>query len=197
MWGRFLGQGDHEDWRFPSSTGLHPIYSALAHIAAPTQPQIRFDATVNDGFSKMSQSWCWGGSWWENECSMPSVLWYSNRGSIPRDLLSVGQGWKVCRGLSEPGWWHRSRRALLSCCKESHSRTGLWRQLSSSLSLWWQMLKIICAARSCHHLGVVLFTALLLKIKSSSGRGCNTPQERDIIFGLKFPMSPAKNVDGR
>lgn len=196
MWGSFLGQGEHGDLRFPSSTRLHPIYSTLAHTAAPTEPQIHSDATENAGFYKMSQSWCWGGSWWEIKCSTPSVLWYSNRGSIPRDLLSVGQGWKIWQGLISA----RVVAQVKACSAVLLQGKLLMNsplETSSSVSLWWQMLKIIHVAQSCHHLGVVLFTVLLLKIKTSSGKGCNTPRERDIIFGLKFPMSPAKNVGWR
>lgn len=196
MWESFLGQGEHEGWRFPSSTRLQPIYSTLAHISAPTQPRIHFDATENDGFYKMSQSWCWGGSWWEIECSMPSVLWYSNRGTIPRDFLSVGQGWKNWQGLISARVMAQVK-ACSAVLLQGKPFMNSPLETSSSVSLWWQMLKIIRVPQSCHHLGVVLFTAPLLKIKTSSGKGCNTPRERDIIFSLKFPMSPAKNVDWR
>lgn len=160
MWGSFLGQREHEDWRFPSSTRLHPIYSTLAHSAALTQPQIHLDATENAGFLRCHRRGA-GEARGGRMCSMPSVLWNSIRGS-PGTFCQWDKDERSVRGSSQAGWWHRSRRAVLSCCKESHCRPL---ETSSSVSLWWQMLKIICVPQSCHHLGVVLFTALLWKNK--------------------------------
>lgn len=193
MRGSFLGQGEREHWRFPSSTQIHPIYSTPAHIAALTQPQIHFDATENAGFSKMSQSWCWGESWWENECSMPSVLWYSSRAS-PGTFYQWDKDERSGRGLSQPGWWHRSRHAVLSCCKESHPWAALWRR--AALCLFDDK----CLRSSCSILssfGCCSVYCPAFKNKDPVRKKVATRPETDIIFSLKFPMSPAKNVGQR